>query len=224
MCRLNVFTKTLAVALILLGSAQASAQTLADYDYENLSFRGLGLDYGIIWPSKVESTAAYSLRLDLGFLGPGVRVIPSVTYWSSRFSTAELTRLATQINNVPALKAQGATVSATDLGQVKWSDLAVSVDAHVLWTTPIGVYTYLGAGVGVHILNGQGTFIQNTFVEDLLDSTAAGVAIMGGLEAQLWPRLRVYGEARYTVASDIRYPGVRFGAALMLPPHARTAP
>jgi hypothetical protein len=34
------------------------------------------------------------------------------------------------------------------------------------------------------------------------------------------PQLRVYGELRYTLASDVRYPGVRVGAALMLPPRA----
>jgi hypothetical protein len=31
--------------------------------------------------------------------------------------------------------------------------------------------------------------------------------------------LRFYAEARYTFASDVRYPGVRIGAALMLPQH-----
>jgi hypothetical protein len=71
--------------------------------------------------------------------------------------------------------------------------------------------------VALHALNGQGDFIGSTFVEDLLDSTAAGVALMGGLEVQALPRLRLYGEARYTVASDVRYPGLRIGGALMLP-------
>ena len=63
------------------------------------------------------------------------------------------------------------------------------------------------------------------FIEDLLDSTNAGLAFMGGVELQPVPRLRVYGEARYTLASDIRYPGIRIGAALMLPgqPAAQTS-
>jgi len=196
----------------------ARAQTLADYDYENLAFRGLGFDYGYIWPTRVEATSAYSIRLDLGFLGPGVRVAPSVSYWSSHFRRAELDRLATQINNLPGL--QGATVTASDLGDIKWSDLALGMDVHLLWTTPLGVYTYVGAGAGVHVLNGQGNFIRNTFIEDLLDSTSAAVSVMGGLEAQPTPRLRIYGEARYTIVSELRYPQLRIGAALMLPPRA----
>jgi hypothetical protein len=200
------------------------AQTLADYDYTNLAFRGIGFDYGYIWPSKVAPTPTYGVRLDLGFLGPGVRVTPSLTYWSSEFRSTEVDRLASQINRLPALQGKDVTVTRADLGTIKWSDVSLGLDAHMLWTTAVGIFTYVGAGVSVHALNGQGTFIQNTFVEDLLDSTAAGVNIVGGLEFQPVQRLRVYGEARYTIVSDVRYPGIRVGGALMLPPRDATNP
>ena len=194
-----------------------AAQTLADYDYENLTFRGVGVDYGYIWPTRVEPTSAYSIRLDLGFLGPGVRITPSLTYWSSEFRTTEVERLAEQINRLPALQDAGVVLTAANLGTIEWSDLTVGFDAHLLWTTPVGIFTYVGAGVAVHALNGQGAFIENTFVEDLLDSTSAGVAVMGGVEYQPLPRFRVYGEARYTIVSDVRFPGLRIGGSLMLP-------
>lgn len=198
--------------------AEANAQTLADYDYENLAFRGVGFDYGYIWPTKVNATPTYSIRLDLGFLGPGVRVAPNVSYWSSQFRASELERLATQINRLPVLRDRPDSVSGSDLGTIKWSDLGIGVDAHLLWTTPVNVMTYVGIGGSVHVLNGQGEFIQGTFVEDLLDSTAAGVSLIGGLEFAPVARFRVYGEARYTIVSDVRYPGLRIGGALMLPP------
>ena len=211
----------LSVSLCVLGGATSAAgQSLADYDYTNLAFRGIGFDYGRIFPSKVDAAPSYSLRLDLGFLGPGVRIVPSMTYWSSKFKQSELERFVTKINKLP-----GANVTVADLGEIKWSDLSFGVDAHVLWTTPIGLYTYVGAGGAIHVLNGQGDFIQNTFVEDLLDSVTAGIALMGGAEFQVAPRFRIYGEARYTVASDIRYPGFRAGGALMLPQRTtRTTP
>lgn len=202
----------------LCAARPAAAQTMADYDYENLTFRGIGFDYGYIWPTKVESTPAYSVRLDLGFLGPGVRISPSVTYWSSAFRASEVERLASQINRLPALRDQGVTITAADLGTIKWSDLTIGLDAHLLWTTPVGVFTYVGAGVALHALNGQGTFVDKTFVEDLLDSTTAGIALMGGVEYEPIALLRVYGEARYTIVSDVRFPGLRIGGALMLPP------
>lgn len=209
---------TVAVIFAFCAPATLRAQSLADYDYENLAFRGIGVDYGYIWPTKVAATPAYSVRFDLGFLGPGVRIAPSITYWSSHFRATELNRLAGQINRLRVLQDKNVMVTAADLGEISWSDLSIGIDAHLLWTTPAGLFTYVGAGVAIHALNGQGAFIENTFVEDLLDSTSAGIAVMGGLEARPVARLRVYGEARYTIVSDVRFPGVRMGAALMLPP------
>ncbi|HEY0674293.1 MAG TPA: hypothetical protein VGD27_18610 [Longimicrobiales bacterium] len=211
-------TKLLMTTLLLCVPATAGAQTLADYDYENLTFRGIGLDYGYIWPSKVAATPTYSIRLDLGYLGPGVRITPMLSYWNSDMRGTELDRLAEQINRLPPLMEQGVALTAEDLGNITWSDLAIGIDMQMLWTTPLRIMTYIGAGAAIHALNGHGDFIENTFVEDLLDSTAAGVAVMGGLEYQPVPRLRFYGEVRYTLVTDIRYPGVRVGASLMLPP------
>ena len=201
----------------LLVATPAAAQSLADYDYDNLNFRGVGFDWGWIWPTRVNATPAYSLRLDLGFLGPAVRISPSVTYWSSEMKLRELDRLADRLEQLPVLLEQGVTIDADDLGTVEWSDLSLALDAHVVWTAPLNVFTYVGAGLALHTLNGRGDAIANTFIEDLLDSTTAGAAFMGGVEIQPVERFRFYGEARYTVASDVRYPGIRLGAALMLP-------
>ena len=217
------FPKLLLAIVVLCAPATAGAQTLADYDYENLSFRGVGLDYGYIWPSKVKATPTYTIRLDLGFLGPGVRISPSVSYWSSQMRRTELDRLSDQVNRLPTLIRDSVTVTADEFGTITWSDLTIGLDTHLLWTTPIGLITYVGAGASIHALNGHGDFIESTFVEDLLDSTAAGIALMGGMEFQMTPRLRVYGEARYTLVTDIRYPGIRFGATLMLPPRTASA-
>jgi hypothetical protein len=196
----------------------AHAQSLADYDYENLNFRGIGFDYGYIWPSKVEPAAMWSLRLDLGYLGPAVRIAPGISYWSSRFRRTELERLAARLSQLPPLQEQGVAITAADLGTVEWSDLALNLDAHVVWTAPLGIFTFLGTGLSLHALNGRGESIGDTFVEDLLDSVTAGAALLAGFELQPVSRLRVYAEARYTLVSDVRYPGLRIGAALMLPP------
>ena len=217
------YHKILITLLLICAPASAGAQTLADYDYENLAFRGIGLDYGFIWPSKVKATPTYTIRLDLGFLGPGVRIAPIVSYWTSEMRRTELDRLADQINRLPPLMRDSVALSADDLGNITWSDLAIGVDTHLLWTTPVGLITYVGAGASIHALNGHGDFIESTFVEDLLDSTAAGISLMAGMEFELTPRVRLYGEARYTLVTDIRYPGVRFGGSLMLPPRTASA-
>jgi hypothetical protein len=214
---------TLALAGLLGAASSAPAQTAADYDYENLTFRGIGADWGYIWPSKVVPTETYSLRLDLGYLGPGVRIAPSISYWSSTIRTRELARLAGQLNRLPALRDRDVTIQPNELGEIAWSDLSLSVDAHLVWTTPINVFTYIGAGIGLHALNGKGSAVESTFIEDLLDSTSGAIAFMAGVEAQATERVRVFGEGRYTLVSDLKYPGFRVGAALMLPTRATPA-
>jgi len=196
-------------------AAPAAGQALEDYDYDNLAFRGVGFDWGWITPTRVDATPMYGLRIDLGFLGPAIRVIPSITYWSSQLKRSELERLATALEELPPLS--GVDIDADDLGTVEWSDLALNLDLHAVWTAPFDVFTYVGLGMGVHGMNGRGDAIDDTFIEDLLDTTTAGLAAMAGLEYQPVPRLRFYGEARYVLASDVRYPAFRVGAALMLP-------
>lgn len=207
----------LTAMLPLLLPLTAAAQGLADYDYENLSFRGVGFDYGRIWPSKVDVTPLYSVRLDLGYLGPGVRIAPTISYWSSTLRRAELDRLADRLEALPALRQQGVQLDADDLGKVDWSDVALGFDAQFVWTAPLGLLPFVGANVSLHALNGRGDAIEETFIEDLLDSTAAGGALFAGVEYPVFQRLRLYGEARFTMLSDISYPGVRVGAAIMLP-------
>lgn len=213
----------LAVILLLGAATSARAQSLADYDYTNLSFRGLAVSWGYVWPTKVRATPFYDFSLDLGYLGPGVRLSPSITYWSSSMKQSELNRLANQLNRLPALQQRGVTIAGSELGPVRWSDVGINVDADFVWRAPLGVYTYLGATLGVHALNGSGAAINNTFVQDLLDSLVPAVGVSGGLELAPSPGIHVFGEARYMLLTDVRYPGLRVGVRFLLPPRGTGA-
>ncbi len=210
-------TLLLALLPLALAPGGARAQGLADYDYTDLVFRGVGLSLGYLWPTKVEATSEYTVRVDLGYLGPGVRIIPSMSYWRSDMRQSELGRLADRLNALPALQRQGARVTPQDLGPIRLSDVSLALDGQYVWTTPARLLTYVDLGLGVHALNGQGQAISDTFIEDLLDTVTAGISAGGGLEYPVNDRLRFYGELRYTVLTDVQYPGVRLGAAIMLP-------
>jgi hypothetical protein len=160
-----------ALTWLTVGAAPLAAQGLADYDYDNLSFRGVGLDWGYISPTKVDDTSLWGLRIDLGYLGPAIRVVPSLTFWSSTMRASELNRLATALENLPPLSSRGIDITADDLGIVEWSDLALNLDLHAVWTAPFDVFAYIGAGLGIHALNGRGDAIDDTFIEDLLDTS-----------------------------------------------------
>lgn len=210
--RLIGMTTLIGTALIgatALTPAAAGAQDLADYDYENLTFRGIGFDVGRIWPSNLDPATTFRLRMDLGYLGPGVRIMPSIAYWKSSVEESEIAAFESQ------LEARGAT--GVELGEIDLSDLTLQLDAHFVWTTPIELLVYVGAGAGLHLLNGQGSSIDDTFIEDLFDSIMPGVTALAGLEYPLVDRLRIYGEGHFSIVSDILNPGVTVGAALMFP-------
>jgi hypothetical protein len=204
----------LGTAMALVLSVQASAaQSLADYDYANLRFRGLGVEWGYLWPTRVDATQSIGVRADLGYLGPGVRIVPSITYWSSHLKQGEVTKLENRMADF--MVAQGQLRPTLDLGQISWSDVQLTVDAQGVWRVPYGILSYVGAGVSVHVLRGNGAAIDGTFVQDLLDEVTAGLDAHGGLEYPVADRLRVFGQIRYEILSHLRYSQIRLGAQVM---------
>ncbi|HET7274169.1 MAG TPA: hypothetical protein VFI91_03280 [Longimicrobiaceae bacterium] len=205
----------LSLALALPGAV--SAQTLADYDYENLAFRGIGVDFGAVWPAQVEPTLSFGVRADMGYVGPHVRISPAIRFWSSSLRVEEVERLADQILLICEKQAAASCPSSLDLGEVDRSDLELSVDAHYLFNTGYTISPYLGGGLGLHLLNGQGEFINGTFVEDLLDTIVPGVNAIAGLNIPLGESLQILAEARYVLVSDVRFGYLGVGGVWNLP-------
>lgn len=195
----------------LASPAPAAAQTLADYDYIHLTFRGIGVAGGYLWSDHIEDTEEYTLRIDLGYLGPGIRIAPSLTYWSSELAQSRIDGLAAQLTD-----RTGSLILGSELAPIEWSDLSLNVDGHFVWSTPVGVLTFVGAGLGLHALNGQGPAVDGTFVEDLLDDITAGVNALAGLEFEPLDNVRVFGEGRYTAMSSLSFAVLRAGVQVML--------
>jgi len=206
----------LCAAALAVSAVPAAAQELADYDYDQLSFRGIGLYGGGIWPTRVEATGAFGVRADLGYAGPGVRVSPYAGFWSSTMKASEVRRLSDRVEELVLEQDPTAGPVNVDLGTIDWSDFVVGIDAHFVWAVPYDVLTYAGAGFAAHITNGSGPGIDDTFVEDLIDSFAAGINVHGGLEYLATDRLRVFAEARYEIQADLRYPELRTGFSIYL--------
>ncbi len=199
-----------------VGAGPLAAQGLADFDYENLAFRGLGIEFGWLVPNRVEATPSYGIRMDLGYLGPGLRLTPSLTYWSSEMKRAEVGELETRLEElVDRESPPGAPPASVNLGTIDWSDLVLGLDGHMVWSVPGDVLTFLGGGVAAHIQNGSGEAIQGTFIEDLLDSVTAGFNVHGGLEFPFSDQLRLYGVTRYELLGDLQYLELRMGLQFM---------
>jgi len=216
----------LSVALAFAAAPSLSAQAWEDYDYENLEFRGIGLDVGWTFPHRVDQTLALGLRVDLGHLGPHVRIRPSLNYWSSQMRQAEIDRLSEQIQNV-CLRQYGTLTQCPplNLGRIRMSDLSVNLDAQYEWTeTPFVFVPYAGLGGAIHLLNGRGDAINDTFIEDFLDSVSPGVNLLGGFRLPVGTTLDLHAEARYALAADIRFGTLAAGITWLFPTRTPTAP
>ena len=203
-----------AAALTALLAAPVHGQELADFDYEHLSFRGIGLEGGYINPSRVEPTVSYGVRADLGYLGPGVRIVGGISHWSSALRRSEVERLEERVVDLIVEQDEGDEDVTVDLGEVTWSDVAVSVDAHMVWSVRGGFLTYAGVGATAHVMSGGGTAVEDTFVEDLLNSVRAGINAHGGVEVPLHRRFRVYGAGRFELLENLNYMEFRVGGQL----------
>jgi hypothetical protein len=216
---------TLFLFALALGTAlPASSQQWEDYDYENLEFRGIGLEVGWVTPARVSSALLLGLRADLGYLGPNLRIAPSLSFWSSELRDGEVQRLAAQIQSVCLRQRdRPGECPLLDLGEIRMSDLALNVDAfYEFQNTPFLFVPYLGAGGGLHFLNSRGELINNTFIEDFLDSLTPGLNAIAGLRLPVTETFEVLAEARYVLASDIRYAGLSIGASWLFPVRAAT--
>jgi hypothetical protein len=207
---------TVALVLLLLPRLLV-AQTLADYDYENLEFRGIGLELGGVWPTRAERTLSFGIRADMGLVGPNVRISPAARFWSSRLRQAEVDRLGDQIVRVCRRQPDAVCPERLDLGEVSRSDLEIGLDANYLFDPGWGIVPYAGAGLSLHLLNGRGEFINDTFVEDLLDTLAPGLNLMAGLSLPLGTILELVSEARFVLVSDVQYLNVILGGTWQLP-------
>jgi hypothetical protein len=211
-----------ALALALVAPAAAAQDAPPAYGWRTLGLRGMGADVGLILPARTEAASVVTRRGDLGLLGPDVRIIPSMSYWSSRVQPDEVETLERRLEEVCAR--QGAPCDDLELGEVLLTDLSLSLEARVSLRRAGPLEPYAGLGLGVHLLNGQSDFLDGTFVEDLLDAITPGTHLTVGMELPLHRRLRVYGEGRAVLASDTRYVGVALGGSVLLPTQAADPP
>lgn len=208
----------LAPSATLIASS-ASAQDVADIDYEYLSFRAVAPEFGYIWPDRVEPTQTYGFRVDMGYAGPGLRVTPSLTYWRSRLEQAEVDEFSNRVSDLVADQTGGPRPDL-DLGTIDYQDIAIGLDAHVVWEVPFDLLTFGGLGVTAHIIDGDGEAIQGTFVENLLDTVEPGFNLHVGAEYPVTNGMRLYTVGRYEVMPDLRYFQVRAGWQFMFGPNA----
>ncbi|MQA90893.1 MAG: hypothetical protein GEU90_11735 [Gemmatimonas sp.] len=208
---------TLLISGLLSTAAAGHAQDLAAYDYEDLEFRGIGAEGGRVWPARVEPANYVGLVVDLGLIGPRVRIVPLARFWSSRLVQKEVDELAQQIILVCERQPDATCPEELDLGEVRLSDLEIAVDARYDIFPTADFSPFAGGGLGVHLLNGRGDFVDGTFVEDLLDTVTPGINAVAGLNLRFFSSLQFTIDGRVALANDVRYASAGLSAVWTLP-------
>ena len=200
--------------LPIVATGSLKGQELADYDYEKLAFRGISFEYGNILFKTYEETEVYSVKLDLGFLGPGVRMATRASYWSSEMVPEELVSFESSLNTM--ILAQGGVLpgNGLEIGSIKRDDMSVSVEADYVWRIPLGMLLSTGLGASAHLVNGTTQIPDDTFLNGLLDSFTAGFNVHSGLEYLVTDRIRLYGDSRIGLAGNVRF--FQFGGGLTI--------
>jgi len=189
----------------LLGAGDVVAQDLAEYDYENLGFRAIGVE--VVWANAKDAKGAvgFGVRADLGFLGPNVRVVPRFAFWQADIEDEAVAKVE---RNLEALCVP--PDCRIELGELRRDYWIVGLDLQ--WTMANRTFTpYLGAGAELYILNDSGEAIDGTFLSDAV--VTAGLSGVGGLEFDPGKHLRLYAEVRGTLVTSASNLAVYAGVA-----------
>ncbi len=204
----------LAVAWLLLPGSLAAQGFLEQFSYEGLRLSGIGFEFGAVVSDRLTTEPTGALRIDYGYIAPKVRVLIGGSYFKGAFNSDEIARFEDQLRRVvidPTLD------FVIDVGTISWADFEGSLDLQYVFSPAARVIPYVGLGLGVHVRDADGTAIEDTFVEDVLDTIAAGVTVSLGAEFVLSPAVRFTADVRGELTSELRTASLRGGFAYRIP-------
>ncbi len=95
--------------------------------------------------------------------------------------------------------------------------MEASVDLQYLFQNGSRFTTFIGVGLGVHVRSGSGDAIDGTFVEDALDTIAAGLNVSLGADVALTRVLYFTTDLRGGLSSELRTVSARGGFMFRFP-------
>ena len=204
---MNAGTK-LALALLLCPQLTLAQSFLEQFSYEGLRFSGIGFEFGGVASDRLTSEISGALRIDYGRIAPNVRVLIGVSYFKGDFNETEIAEFEEGISRVVENQPPGFTI---DVGSVTWQDIEAGLDLQYMFEAGRRVTNFLGLGFSAHLRNGTGTAIDDTFVEDALDTIDAGLNLSLGTAIELVPAIHFTVDLRGGLASELRTATARAG-------------
>jgi hypothetical protein len=195
------------LALLVCPQVAVAQSFLEQFSYDGLRFTGIGFEFGGVTSDRLTRGLTGAVRIDYGRIAPKVRVLLGVSYFKGEFNAVEINEFAMGIGRVvnPAMS------SLIDIGTITWSDIEADIDLQYMLEAGRRVTNYVGVGFAAHVRNGTGTVIDDTFVEDALDTIDAGLNLSLGTAIELMPEIHFTLDFRGGLASELRTATARAG-------------
>jgi hypothetical protein len=199
----------LLTAALLITPVSVRAQGFLDeFSYEGLGFSGIGFEVGPVASDRVTTEVSFGLRVDYGMIAPRVRVMFGANYFKGELDQDEIADFESRVLQIVQDPTGDATV---DIGQIGWSNLEATLDLQYIFQSSPRYLTYIGLGLGAHLRNGSGSAIEDTFVEDALDTIAASADLSLGLEIALTDQFHFTTDLRGVLSSELLLASARAG-------------
>ncbi len=199
--------------MLLLVSAPLQAQGfLEQFSYEGVRFAGIGIDAGGVISNSLTAEPIGGVRIDLGLFAPRVRLMVGGSFFKGQFDAEQIAEFETRLEQLLVDCA-----CTLDVGSVSMANVEVFADLQYLLRAVGRVQPYVALGFGAHVRDGDGAAIDGTFVEDALDTVAAGVDAAVGFDVAILSRLAFLAEVRGGLTSELRTVSARGGFMLRFP-------
>jgi hypothetical protein len=202
--------------LVLLPSTLAAQGFLEQFSYEGIRLTGIGAEFGVVASDRLVRRPSGAIRIDYGMIAPRVRVMIGGAFFRGDFNEAEIAKFESRLRGV-VVPADPTDSFPIDVGTIALTDVELDLSLQYLFDNGRYLTTYLGLGAGVHIRNGSGRAIDGTFVEDALDTVAAGVSFSTGVQVVLTRALHLTVDLRGGLTSELRTASARGGFMYRFP-------
>ena len=196
-----------ATVLLALPHCVLAQSFLEQFSYEGLRFTGIGFEVGGIVSDRLTPELSSAIRVDYGNIAPRVRVLFGAAYVKGDFQDSEIVEFENQLCRIVGSVA-GCPV---EIGDISWADIELDLDLQYVMGSAGGLTGLAGVGAAVHVLNGAGDAIADTFVEDALDRIDLGLNLSLGAQVRIARSLYFVADARAGLATELRTAGARAG-------------
>jgi len=183
----------------------ASQGFLESFSYEGLGFSGIAMDAGVVVSDRLTRELSGSVRLDFGMFSPNVRVVFGLSGFRAQLNADEINQFEERLR----ILVPGAVT--VNVGTIDWTDIELFADLQYMISMSRDFNFYVGFGVGVHYQDGDGAAINDTFVEDALDTILAGINSSVGFEVRAIGPLYWTAEVRGGLTSELSFSSARTG-------------